>query len=151
MSCVVGYINSLNTSVEEKSRLNSLHNELFNELKKSKYFRERNGNLVLHKHGFTYEFAAKDIHKINDRLGSKVVSINYGKDGYFKAVIDVTKSIQVNNDILMRDGNQYFYHGELYPTYEDALAAKEKLVQNNINNKINDLFESGDLTIDCSR
>ena len=151
MSCVVPYLNNLDISPKEKTRLTKLHNEIYDEVKKSMYFRERKGSLVLHKHGFTYASAAKVLKNINNRLGSSVLSILYdSKDGYFKAMIDTSKLKKQEDDIIMQPGNQYFFQGEIYPTYDDALNAKEEIIKNNIDNKINDLFESGDLQIDCT-
>lgn len=152
-SCTLSYLNKTNLPLSEKERLTELHNQIFEELKQSKYLRKYKGQLVMPKHGYDVRWASADIKRVNERYGDKVVSVIYDRsDKYFKAMVDVLKTIKPNEgiDITMQVGNQYFAGGEVFPTYEDAQSFKEKVEQEYVQMEINRLFEAGELQIDCN-
>jgi hypothetical protein len=93
-SCTLSYLNKTNLPLSEKERLTELHNQIFEELKQSKYLRKYKGQLVMPKHGYDVRWASADIKRVNERYGGKVVSVIYDRsDKYFKAMVDVLKSV----------------------------------------------------------
>jgi hypothetical protein len=93
-SCTLSYLNKTNLPLSEKERLTELHNQIFEELKQSKYLRKYKGQLVMPKHGYDVRWASADIKRVNEKYGDKVVSVIYDRsDKYFKAMVDVLKLV----------------------------------------------------------
>ena len=52
---------------------------------------------------------------------------------------------KASNEITFKEGNQYFFQGETYPTYEDAKNAKESQLGQETNKQIQELIQSGEI------
>lgn len=100
------------------------------QLKKIPGVRQHNGKLTITKHGFAT--ATKGIAEINSQLGYPAVTKHMIERGASeKWILRINakpeiKEVQDDDLITKAAGNQYFYKGELYPTFDDAYVARDR-------------------------